>query len=76
MGPEASQAGERQATARGTLTLRTRRKLPTFLPCQRLSGPGGSIDVPCALEVDVFLYGDQIGGELPNIFSVIDDADH
>lgn len=44
----------------------------------RLSFPwtGGSIDVPGALEVDVFFHSDEVGCKLPHILSVIDDADH
>jgi hypothetical protein len=34
------------------------------------------MDVPNALEVDVFLHGYQVGGELPDVFSVVDDANH
>ena len=48
----------------------------TFPGHLRFPRSGGSIDIPCALEVDVFLHSDEVWCELPHVLSVIDYAHH
>lgn len=48
----------------------------TFLCHLSFPWSRGSVDVPRALEVDVFLHSDEVGRKLPHILSVIDYADH
>lgn len=38
--------------------------------------PRGGVDVPGALEVDVFLHSDEVGRKLPHVLAVVYDADH
>lgn len=48
----------------------------TFPFCLSFSRPGGSVDVPGALEVDVFLHSDEVGRKLPHVLAVVYNADH
>lgn len=48
----------------------------TFLGHLSFPRSGGSVDVPCALEVDVFLHSDEVRCKLPHVLSVVDDAHH
>lgn len=38
--------------------------------------PGGGVDVPGALEVDVFLHSDEVRRKLPHVLAVVYNADH
>lgn len=40
------------------------------------SRPRGGVDVPGALEVDVFLHSDEVGRKLPHVLAVVYNADH
>lgn len=49
------------------------RTFPSLLSFFR---PGRSVDVSCALEVDVFLHSDQVGSKLPHVLPVIYNTYH
>jgi len=48
----------------------------TFLGHLSFPWPGGGVDVPDSLEVDVLLHRDEVRGELPHVLPVVDDGDH
>lgn len=51
-------------------------RLRTFPFRLSFARPRGGVDVPGALEVDVFLHSDEVGRKLPHVLAVVYDADH